>query len=207
MTAPRPKRPQRPHGAPGEPVMETFTLPLPRWPRPPGRRRPSLRGTDRADRLALTIAVIVALLAVPVAAAVGVAVYNARLEDHAEQTRTRHSVTATVTEETTAPGPRRNTVSADVQWYWAGREHTGAARVSPTTQPGDSVQIWVDQEGELTRAPASAGGAVLDGWSVAVLLWLAIAAAAAGIAAAIRSVHATLRDAAWQRDIEGLLDD
>ena len=99
--------PHRPHDQRGaihwradEAAMDTFTVRLPRWPillRLLGRD-PLVRTTDRIEALVLVLAVVVSLLAIPIAAAVGTAVYDSRRQAYAEQAHTRHTVAATVTD-------------------------------------------------------------------------------------------------------------
>jgi hypothetical protein len=77
MTVPRPyDRPISIQAATGE-AFETFTLRLPRWPIfGLFRRNPLLRASDRIEALVMALAVMVSLLAVQVAAAVGTAVHD-----------------------------------------------------------------------------------------------------------------------------------
>ena len=80
--------------------MDTFTVRLPRWPvllRLLGRD-PLVRTIDRIEALVLVLAVVVSLLAAPISAAVGTAVYDSRRQLYAEQAETRHTVVATVTD-------------------------------------------------------------------------------------------------------------
>jgi len=87
------------HWRADEAAMDTFTVRLPRWPillRLLGRD-PLVRTTDRIEALVLVLAVVVSLLAAPITAAVGTAVYDSSRHIYAEQAHTRHTVTATVT--------------------------------------------------------------------------------------------------------------
>lgn len=72
-------RDDRPPGTPigTEEVMETFTLGLPQWAQRLRSRNPLLRNSDRVEALALVIAFTVVVLAIPVAGAIGTAVYDA----------------------------------------------------------------------------------------------------------------------------------
>ena len=58
----------------------------------------------------MVLAVVVSLLAVPIAAAVGTAVYDSRRHPYAEHADTRHSVTATVTDVPDSPMLRAGTI-------------------------------------------------------------------------------------------------
>ena len=59
--------------------MVTFTVRLQRWRFvQPFGRHPLVRASDRVEALVLVLAVVVSLLAAPIAAAVGTAVYDSR---------------------------------------------------------------------------------------------------------------------------------
>ena len=122
MTVPRPHdRPISIHAAAGE-AFETFTVRLPQWPVfGLFRRNPLLRASDRFEALVVALAVMVSLLAVPVAAAVGTAVHDSRRDVYAQQHHTRHLVTATITDDTAAQNiSRTNTATMAARWSAAG---------------------------------------------------------------------------------------
>ena len=178
------------------PDFDTYTLRLPQWTKPT---------SDRVDRLVLTVAILVTLLAVPIAGGVGLAVYDANREAYVQQSLTRQAVTATVVDGTAQPDLRRNTVRVTVEWQWAATQHTGTLRVSPTVRTGDTVEIWVDENGSMVGKPKPVSTATFDAGVVAVAAWLAVAAASAFAVSAVRALQARLRDEAWQRDIDRLL--
>jgi len=90
-------------------AMDTFTVRLPRWPivlRLLGRD-PLVRTTDRIEALVFVLAVVVSLLAAPIAAAVGTAVYDSSRHIYAEQAHI-----STLSRPTSAiPWPRRSPTS------------------------------------------------------------------------------------------------
>ena len=93
------------HRRADEVAMDTFTVRLPRWPvllRLLGRDS-LVRTIDRIEALVLALAVAVSLLAAPIAAAVGTAVYDSSRHLYAEQADTRHTVVATVTDVPDSP--------------------------------------------------------------------------------------------------------
>jgi hypothetical protein len=186
--------------------MDTYTLRLPRWTRPPGDRNPLQPAGDRIDRIVVVLAIVVTLLAAPVAAGVGTAVYDANRELYAQQAITRQNITATVIDGSIAPDLRRNSVRVAVEWSWAATQHTGTVRVSPTVKAGDTVEIWVDENGSMVGPPKPATTAVLDAAVVAAVTWLTVAAMAAFVVAGVRALHMKMRDEAWQRDIDRLFD-
>jgi hypothetical protein len=207
MTLPRPHdRPVSTH-ATADVAFETFTVRLPRWPiLGLFRRNPLLRASDRIEALVLALAVLVSLLAVPVAAAVGTAVYDSRRDVYAEQAHTRHVVTATITDDAAAQKiSRTNTATMQARWSAAGAEHTGAVKAPSETKPGDRVAIWVDNNGELTGEPTPTTRAAVDAVKAAVAMWASVAAAAAVLFTGTRAMCDRIRITGWQHGIDTLL--
>ena len=66
-------------------------------------RNPLVRRIDRVEPLAIMLAIVVSLLVIPVAGAVGTAVYDDRADLYAQEAGTRHRVTATITENGIGP--------------------------------------------------------------------------------------------------------
>ena len=159
----------RPHDRPistdaaADEAFYTFTIGLPRWPIfGLFRRNPLLRASDRIEALVVAVAVMVSLLTVPVAAAVGAAVHDSRRDVYAQQHHTRHLVTATITDDTAAQNiSRTNPVTMAARWTAAGAEHTGAVEAQSATNPGDHLAIWVEDNGTLTGEPTPTSRA---GW-------------------------------------------
>jgi hypothetical protein len=154
--------------------MDTYTVRRPRW-------------TDRIDSFVVVFAIVVAILAVPVATGVGAAVYDSNRQVYVGQAQTRQNITATVTDDAAKPDLRRGTIRVIVRWQWAATEHTGTLRVPSSVNHGDSVAIWVDEDGRLVGAPRSTTTALLDSVVVAAATWLTVAALATACCAAIRT--------------------
>jgi hypothetical protein len=62
-------------------------------------RNPLVRTSDRIEALLLILAVAVALVAAPIAGAIGTAVYEARSHAYVERATSRHTVTAIAVED------------------------------------------------------------------------------------------------------------
>jgi hypothetical protein len=207
MTIPRPHdRPINIHATADE-GLETFTVRLPPWPIfGLFSRNPLVRASDRIDALVSALAVVVLLLAVPVAAAVGTAVHDSRRDVYAEQTRTRHIITATITDDTAAQTiSRTNTANLPARWSAAGAEHTGVVKAQPATKIGDHVAIWVDDNGALADEPTATTRAAVDAVTVAVAIWASLAAATAVLLTGTRAVCDRIRAIGWQHDIDTLV--
>ncbi|MGE2836197.1 Rv1733c family protein [Mycobacterium sp. SMC-4] len=188
--------------------VTTFELGWPRWPavvRLRGRD-PLVRRIDRIEAVVMTVIVALALCALPVIGAIGTAVYDARQDRYAQETDTVSQIEATVTaapERTTLP-PRTSVVTVPVAWTVGGYEHSGEVQVSSATAPGDVVPVWVDENGEQTKAPGSTPHAAVEGVTIAaVLIGLTLAVAVAA-SVATRLVCNRLRFARWDHGLRSL---
>jgi hypothetical protein len=207
--------PHGPHGQRGtaqwradEAVMDTLTLRLPRWPvllRLLGRD-PLVRTTDRIQALVLVLAVVVSLLAAPIAAAVGTAVHDSRGHLYAEQAHNRHIVAATVTDVPASQQVlRTGTITVPVRWSAAGAEHTGAVEAQWTTKTGDTVEIWVDNDGAQVPAPTPTIFAAVEAVTGALVIWICVAAAVATLFTLTRAVCDRIHLTGWQHDLDSLV--
>ena len=94
--------------------MNTFTVRLPRWPIVRlFSRNPLVRASDRIEAVVLVLAVVVSLLAAPIAAAIGTAVHDARRHVYIGQAQTRHTVAATVIDDSHSQAVKRFTQLVD----------------------------------------------------------------------------------------------
>ena len=187
--------------------MDTFTVRWPRWPtaRLFGRN-PLVRTSDRVEALVLVLAVVMSLLFAPIAAAVGTAVHDSSRQLYAEQAHTRHSVTATVTDDNAAQQVlQTNTITVAAQWSAAGAEHTGAVEAAWTAKSGDLVEIWVDDNGAQVGKPTPTTRAAVEAVTAALAIWLCVAAAAVTLWVGTRIVCARIRFTGWQHDLDNLV--
>lgn len=206
MTVPRPHDRQISIHATPDVALESFTVRLPRWPIfGLLSRNPLVRRSDRIEALVSALAVVVLLLAVPVAAAVGTVVHDSRRDVYAEQAQTRQVVPATITDETAAQKiSRTGDATMQARWSAAGTEHRGAVKAPSATKPGDHVAVWVDNNGVLADEPTPTSRAAVDAVTAAVLMWASVAAAAAILVAGTRAVCDRIRAIGWQHEIDTL---
>jgi hypothetical protein len=189
--------------------MTTFALRLPRWPvlmRMWGRG-PLVRNSDRIEALVLVLAVVVSLLAIPIAGAIGTVVHDSRRDHYAEQARNRSPVVATVTAVPTfSDGPPLGAITVPAQWSVGGTEHTGTLAAPSTAKIGDPIEIWVDNNnGAWVSAPTSTTRAAVEAVTVAVLIWLAVAGTATTLFITSRAACNRIRFARWQLGIDELV--
>jgi hypothetical protein len=192
---------------PGEDAaMDTFTLRLPRWRsmRLFGRN-PLIRAGDRVEALVVVFAVVVVLLAAPIAAAVGTAVYDSRSHLYAQQAQNSHVVTAVVTDhKVTHRKALGQTVTVLARWFAAGTEHTGSVSAPPGVKTGDSIDIWVAEDGSHVGPPLRT--ALDAAVAAAEAIWFGAAIAAAALVAGTRTFLNRARHARWQKDFDKLVE-
>lgn len=167
---------------------------------------PLVRASDRVEALVLVLAVVMLVLAAPIAAAVGIAVHSSRSHLYVEQAQNRHMVTATVIGDSDAHRNLfRPTVTAPARWFAAGIEHTGAVTAQRTLKPGDSIDIWVGPDGSRVGPPMST--AVDEAVATALAIWLSVVIAAAALFAASRAALIRKCRTRWQHDVDTLVAD
>lgn len=147
---------------------------------------PLLRAVDRAERVAVIVCVVLAVLLVPVALTIGSVVYRDLAATAAQDAATRHETVAVLTEDVPADGARGHVVGAApevaARWRLAdGTTRTGAVPARRGMTAGETVRLWVDETGTPAGPPLSTADAVgravalaAVGWLIAAgLLWLA----------------------------------
>jgi hypothetical protein len=171
-------------------------------------KNPLVRMSDRIEAILVLSAVAISLLAVPVAGAIGTAVYDARSRVYADEAHTRRPISAVVT--ATRRGvavvrPYMDSVVAEARWRSEGIDHTESFSVAHPVTVGDHIDIWVGDGGERVKPPPPFS-AVVEAVCVAVPLWLVVTGAAAVLVAFVRRQLDRRHDTDWQREIQGLVD-
>lgn len=179
----------------------------------PGRNQLATAG-DRLEGALLAVAVVVALLALPVAGAVGSEFYAAQLAQSASERQARQQVAAVLLED--APpvsgmvDPDGPVESAPVRATWRGPDgvqRQGHVRAAHGRKAGGTAPIWVDRGGDQTGPPLTAEGAVVKAVALAVLLWAGVSAAMAVLYLAVRSAHKRMRTRRWAAEWERIASD
>ena len=177
-------------------TMETFSLDPRRW-----RvgwlfsRNPLLRRLDRLELIVFVFAVAISLLALPVAAAKGTDVYQARRALYAEEARGRH------VEPVSPPA-------------------TSSSGLAPTDQPQDpppsaksiawddnADQSWVDDAGKAVSLPPPLSRAAFDAVETAVVIECLIVGTMAGLVVGTRWQLGRRRDAQWNSELAKVFGD
>lgn len=189
--------------------MQQFTITWGRyWFSRIAGRNPLVRRDDRIQAWLVLLAALVTVLALPVAAAIGTSVYDARSRLYAEEAKHRHAVTATALENSTVEvGPGSTDVSIFVRASWtsAGSDHVDVVKWADEATVGDQAEIWVDDiTGGPVDAPVRPSRAAGDAVGVALTVWFAVLAITASTAylTRLRIIHQ--RGIQWDRELEAL---
>jgi hypothetical protein len=157
------------------------------------RRNELARAGDRFEGLVLVIAIAVALLGLPFAAAVGSELYVSQSIESREQTSTRHQAVAVLLVDappftgTIDRGSGVQTSEVPASWELPdGTVRTGEVTANDGAKVGHAVRIWVDDKGSVVGPPMSSVGAGLSAVMVAVLLWAALIGVMAGLYLLVR---------------------
>ncbi len=171
-------------------------------------RSPLVRSTDRIEVLAVLLAVAAILLAIPVAGAVGTAVYSSRVTAYAAQVQARHTVTATVVEDgDTTVRPYSVNFAAHARWQDHGVTHEGTFAWDRPTKAGEQLTVWVDGTGDYAGPPPRAERAAADGISVGAVIWLAVVTLAAATVGLVRFRLDRRRHNQWDQGLRTLVDE
>ena len=185
--------------------MDTFTLDPRCWRI--GRifsRNPLLRRTDRIEALVMLVALVVSLVAIPVAAAVGIAVYDLRDSRFAQEGRDRHTEVAAVLE-TETEGARSTVVQARSP-ATAG-ERTGLIQLTTQAKVGDRIEVWVDKDSNPVAPPTPTWHAVGDAYGATMATLLFVAVTMISFVTGVCSRLDRERNAQWERELRCLEED
>ncbi|MGZ5393546.1 MAG: Rv1733c family protein [Mycobacterium sp.] len=174
------------------------------WSRIAGRN-PLVRRSDRIQAWLFSVAILINVLAIPVAGAIGTSVHDARARFYAEEAKHRHAVTATAIENSAAEvGPGPADVSFFVRAYWidGGSNHVDVVKWPDEATVGDQTDIWVDDAGNAEDPPASPSRAATDAVGAAFWVWFTVMATTAGSAYLIRLRLIKRRYVDWDRELQ-----
>jgi hypothetical protein len=184
--------------------METFTIGFGGlWWLRALSRNPLVRRSDRIEAAVRILAVVVAVVAVPIAAAVGTSVHDARARLYAEEAQSRHQVVATATDDgAIVPEGKTIVFVADTAWSDGGKTHSGVVEWSGRqAEVGDHQTIWVNNEGEFVGPPPPSSRADAEGVTAALAVWVGVAGTLATLAYVVRRRLDHWRYAEWDREI------
>jgi hypothetical protein len=186
--------------------MQTFTPSLGSWLRRLSARNPLVRTSDRIEAAAMLLVFVVALLATPVAGALGTATYDNLTDRFAADRLNRQEVTATATDDSIlAPRAYEEPFLTPIRWQFAGNDYTEEVRTY-RMKAGEQLTIWIDTEGNRTKKPLTDENAATEAVVTAFGLWFATVGVAAAAWTILRIRLNRLRYAGWDRELDDLAD-
>lgn len=186
--------------------MQMFTLGLGSWLRCLSGRNPLVRVSDRVEAAAVLVAVTVALLAAPIAGAMGTAAHDALARQYAIDRAARKQVTATVTEDSMlAPQAYQEPFLTQIRWDFAGAVHTAEVRTYHM-KAGEPVSIWIDTRGDLTTKPLTDENAATEAVVTGFGLWFTAVGVVTAVWTVLRLRLNHSRSAGWDRALDDLAD-
>ncbi|WP_146108211.1 hypothetical protein V5P93_003606 [Actinokineospora auranticolor] len=169
--------------------------------------RSSARGADHVEAVVVVLCALGALVAVPVAAAVGTEVYVGTSAAARREQATRIPAEATVLVATPAGlsgsggAALPHSFQAPVEWFAGGERHTGMASVPEGTRVGEHQTVWLDVvTGEPVSQPTRATDAVTSAITVAVLVLMFALVGLVVLCATAHSALDRLRLRGWAEE-------
>ncbi|MDX1873640.1 hypothetical protein SBI67_16095 [Mycolicibacterium sp. 120266] len=183
--------------------MTTRHRPLSAWLRCLVGTHPLSRRSDRIQARVLALAVMMALVAIPMCVSPARA-YQAEVLSRSEtQLRTLRPVDAVVLPPAASASPSRTPSAARVvrvQWKSAFVERTADVQTRAIARPGDHIRIWLNAHGDPTAAPLSPSDATGQAVAYGIAIWLSITVACAVLYLLMRRMLDRGRLAAWEHE-------
>lgn len=176
------------------------------WRRVHPGHNPLVRRIDRVEIRLMVTFVLLAILSIPLVAAVGSEIYVDRAAQANEQKLTRTATSAVLLE--AAPdyqtGLRQDQTETgskvSARWHVDGSERTGLVEAPFGAAEGTEIPIWVDRDGRLVAPPLTTADAAVVAIMSAAGLWVAVVAAVSLCCWLTREIINRVRYAAWDRD-------
>ncbi|AOW92651.1 hypothetical protein BFN03_07965 [Rhodococcus sp. WMMA185] len=189
--------------------MNTAQTPTVRWWRlAPWNRNPLMRASDRLDFVAAAVMIIALLMMVPIAAAFGTATYAGLNEQSQAQLRAGHTESATLIDD-----PRPSVVESATSRFpevldrataqWSARDgtlRTAVVQTRPGAQRGDTVDVWVDMNGNMTDEPRPTAENAAIAVGSAVSVWVGAAVVFVLLFFGLRWMSTRSRMRQWDRE-------
>jgi hypothetical protein len=170
-------------------------------------RTPLASKSDRMQARALMFSLLLVVVAAFPAVLAGEQAHASRLAAIATEAKTVHPVEATALgNSTAAPTAIQSSTTFLTPVRWTARDgvHEATTEVETPVKAGGKVQIWLDAQGKITRAPATGADATVDSLGVAALAWLVMAALIGAVMATVRAVLRRAKDREWDRGLREL---
>ncbi|AKS33852.1 hypothetical protein [Mycolicibacterium goodii] len=189
--------------------METFTLGIGEWlGSVVWSRNPLVRVSDRIEGVLRLAAVVLCVLALPLAASIGTSVHDTREQACTRRAEGMRQVSAVATERGSveiSEGHARP-YRAEATWTVDGQQHRGRLEWAILPDVGDEQSIWVDTSGSAAAPPPGKGRAVADAILAALWAWMLVVAGVCGGVIMLRRRLVQARYAQWEREFESITE-
>ncbi|WP_443734638.1 Rv1733c family protein [Streptomyces flavotricini] len=170
---------------------------------------PLRRDADRTRTRMRAAFALICLLAVVVGFALGRAAWTDGHRTAENIARHRHTVTATTVGETgyragDQPSSRPVTVASATWHYPAQRSHTETIPVPAGTRNGDTVRVWVDENGSVAAAPPGQADIALNAVGIGTGALAGIVLAGGALVAVRLRVLDARSARAWESEWAGV---
>jgi hypothetical protein len=170
-------------------------------------KNPLIRRSDRVEALAVMLAVVAAVLIVPIFAVdAGRDTYSAGLRAATEQAHTRFPIEAIALSDSAAKVDPATVTAVNVRWTAGGAVHTDLIWPSHSVNAGDRLPIWVDAQGNRVSPPTTPSSAAGYAVTVGVAIWLAAVFICGVLIAAMHRLLDRRRLRAWSSELDVLLN-
>jgi hypothetical protein len=170
------------------------------WNMRPWRRSPLMRASYRVESVVHAVAVMLMMLVVPLAVALGSASYSHAVVSSRPAPGV-HPVQATLAADAdTRAAILDDEASVQAHWSVQGRTHTDMIEAAADAKKGDRVSVWVGPNGNQVPAPVSRSTALPD---ALITVFATVVLAASGIVTLLWGVRALLyqrRCRRWDTD-------
>lgn len=187
--------------------MQTFRFDLGAWSRRLVGRNPLVRRADRVEAMATLLIALLAMLALPIAAAAGTAIHESLANEFTQERLSHRQVDATVSADSReVPQMYGKAYLTEISWEVDGLARTETLRTGQL-RAGEHFDLWADEAGNRTMKPPSDADAVVQAAGAACGLWAASVAPAAAVWLLLRRRLTRARWAAWDRELGDMADD
>lgn len=168
-------------------------------------RNPLVRSSDRWEAIITALTVVVVILMLPVAGAVGTAVYYSEAVSYARAAATYHSVAAEVTADSAGVSePYVVGTLTPIRWIVDGQLRTDVVHSRHWYAAGGSMPIWVDDRGMRVAGPPNRIDPALTAVGAALVVCAAAIVAGAALLVVVRCRLDRRRYAAWDAEVDDI---
>ncbi|WP_433567717.1 Rv1733c family protein [Nocardia sp. CA-151230] len=170
----------------------------------PWSRNPLMRGSDRCESVLRAALVVLVVLMLPVAGAIGTVTYThsaAVIEaDNAAMTQVPATVTGKASLASAVTPYRQDHYETPVQWTRDDTGVTGTATLDAPTPVGSVVTVWLGRDGKPGDGPVNPESAAFEGIGTGLTVWLLTCVIGIGLLCCVDLVLTVVRNLGWEAE-------